>query len=185
MATQILTMPGAASVLCMMLCLASSADAQTGAHGYIVGGMGLSECAGGCPAEGTYNAVGLIGGGYAWALRKGRLWIAGDLNSRISNGYFDASGGPALVFGLRSPLDEHRIEPFVHGGVRVGEDGGLNLGTGLNVWTAGRFGLRVEYQYQFQNATFEESDPSQPSLPPVESKFWLDQHLVRAGIVIR
>ena len=51
--TQILTMPGAAFVLCMMLWLASSADAQTGAHGYIVGGTGLSECAGGCPAEGT------------------------------------------------------------------------------------------------------------------------------------
>jgi hypothetical protein len=164
--------------------LAISADAQTGAHGYAGGGIGISECAGGCPTLNTYDNVGLIGGGYALALRRGRLWIAGDVNSRISNGYFDASGGPAFVFGLRSP-GAHHVEPFLHSGYRFGEDEGWNVGTGANIWTSGRLGWRIEYQYQFKNTTFEEWDPLQPSVPPVQSTEWLDQHLIRAGIVIR
>jgi hypothetical protein len=73
----------------------------------------------------------------------------------------------------------------VQGGFRFGEDQGWNAGSGINVWTGGRIGLRVEYQYQFQNTTFEALNPSQPSLPPVHWENWLDQHLVRAGIVIR
>jgi hypothetical protein len=179
------TVRGAAFVMGVLLWLPSLGDAQTGAHGYAGGGIGASECASGCPPDRTvYENVGLIGGGYALSLRKGRLWIAGDVNSRISNGYFDASGGPALVLGLRSP-DTHRVEPFVQGGFRFGEDQGWNAGSGINVWTGGRIGLRVEYQYQFQNTTFEALNPSQPSLPPVHWENWLDQHLVRAGIVIR
>jgi hypothetical protein len=168
----------------LILCPAPG-DAQTAAHGYAGGGLGASECASGClPGQTVYETVGLIGGGYALALKKGRLWIAGDVNSRISNGYFDASGGPVLVFGLRSP-GAHQVEPFVQGGFRFGEDEGWNIGTGANVWTSGRIGLRVEYQYQFQNTTFEVRDFSQPSLPVVRYDVWLDEHLVRAAFVIR
>lgn len=169
-----------ASVI-LVLFLVSGVAAQTGGHGHVVSGVAVSECANGCPPTGTlYDQHWLIGGGFAYPLRKGRVWIAGDLTSRMVDGYLDASGGPTAVVGLGS-LKGRRVELFAQGGPRWG-DGGIrwNVGAGTHVWMNGRFGLRFEYQYQWENTTWGGGDT-----PPPPGSDILDDHLLRVGIAIR
>lgn len=176
---------GAGAVV--LLWLASGAAAQTGSHGYAGGGFGIGQCIDGCGMPPDYEVAALIGGGFAYPLKKGKLWIAGDVNSHESNGYFDASGGPAVIVALGSSHD-HRIEPFAQGGPRWG-DGGLlgNVGAGANIWLSARLGVRVEYQYQWHNTTFydQEYGPSGPVGPPTTSDMTLSEHVIRVGIAIR
>ena len=173
----------------LLLFLASTVQAQTGAHGYVVGGVAVAGCVGGCPSTGpVHDQLGLIGGGFAYPLRKGRAWIAGDVTSRVSNGYFDASGGPTVVVALGS-LKAHHLEPFAQGGPRWGDGGNVrwNVGGGTNVWMKTHVGLRLEYQYQWENTTFvsQTFGPSGPIGPPTRSDVTLDEHLLRVGIAIR
>lgn len=136
----------------------------------------------------VYDQVGLIEGGFAYPLRKGCVWIAGDVTSRVSNGYFDASAGSTVVVALGS-LKEHHLEPFAQGGPRWGDGGNVqwNVGAGTDAWMKAHVGLRFEYQYQWEHTTFvnQTFGPTGPIGPPTTSDVTLDEHLLRVGIVIR
>jgi hypothetical protein len=162
---------------------------QTNGHGYFGAGVAMAQCVNGCwSPDPTYEEVLLISGGFAYPLIKGRLWIAGDVNSHVVSGYFDASGGPSVIFALGS-LNDHRVEPFAQAGPRWGDGGNLrwNAGAGTNLWLQAHFGVRVEYQYQWENATFVEQTfgPMGPVGPETRSKVTLSEHMIRVGIAIR
>ncbi|HEY1308882.1 MAG TPA: hypothetical protein VGF24_35310 [Vicinamibacterales bacterium] len=167
---------------------ASSAEGQTGVHGYYGGGVGVADCFSTCPPiDRGAGQVGFYGGGVAYPLLKGRVWIAGDGNLPVSSENGEASFGVSGVVAL-GPREGERFEPFVQGGPRLGDGGrGWNIGAGANVWMHTRFGVRLEYQYQWVNTTFsnQEFGPSGPVGPPVLSEERLQEHLVRVGIVIR
>jgi hypothetical protein len=160
---------------------------KTGAHGYIGGGFSVEGCSG-CPYPNACDgALALIGGGFAYPIIKGRIWIAADEYSRTQGGYFDASGGVSGVVALGS-FHAHRFEPFAQGGPRWGDSGNVqwNVGAGANVWTGARLGLRIEYQQQREYTRFvsREFGPSGPG-PETFTDITIAQHVVRAGIVIR
>jgi hypothetical protein len=171
-----------------LLAFPAAPVSEIGAYGYATGGLGASQCASGCPPTGpVYEQVLLIGGGFAYPISRGRLWIAGDVNSRAVGGYFDASGGPAAIVSL-SPR-EHQLEFFAQAGPRWGDGGSVrwNAGGGVNVFSKGRLGLRLEYQFQWQNATWvdQQYGPSGPIGPPTYSNVRLIEQFLRAGITIR
>lgn len=129
----------------------------------------------------------MIGGGWAYPIVRGRVWVAADVNSRIVDGYFDASGGPAAIVSLNPP-GPSRLRVFAQAGPRWLEGGfGWNAGASINIWSRGRLGRRLEYQYQWQNSTLvdQQFGASGPIGPPVYSDVRLNEHLFRAGIVIQ
>jgi hypothetical protein len=171
----------AAAVLVFVLAVASAGYAQTGGHGFAVAGGTFEGCSG-CPVGPSEDRFALIGGGYAYPLMKGRLWIAGDLTLRESEGYFDASGGPSAVIGLGAGW-RHRVEPFAEVGPRWGDGGNIwwNVGAGIHAWLTPRVGVRVEYQYQWTNTTFGPGGV----IPERDFDVTLYRHLIRLGFAFR
>jgi hypothetical protein len=174
------------TMVVLVLALASAAYAQTGAHAFAVAGRSFEGC-GDCPPGPREEGFFLIGGGYAFPLIKGRLWIAGDLTSRTSGGYFDASGGPSAVIGL-APGWRERVELFVEAGPRWGDGGNVwgNVGAGIHAWLSPRLGVRVEYQYQWTNVKFFDATVGPGGvIEGTDVDVTEYEHLIRVGFAFR